>query len=207
MLDLNFFQDKNSPQKFVLVNGSCQKPNFVPYIIKEWLLKILTHPKMGICKGAPGLLSIITGNFAQFVNTTGGWCFERQVTYSTLNSLMFHLHPSILSFIFLAFQYHLIHCGHFHHHEVLNSCLETTFPGQNCLRANCSGSPIPTFPLDSPDPLHQLLLLLGHHPLPHPEAQGGSQGGSVVGKVAKSAQFYILLWQKANNGLRSYLVK
>ena len=79
MLDLNFFQDKNSPQKFVLVNVSCQKPNSVPYIIKEWLLKILTHPKMGICKGAPGLLSIITGNFAQFVNTTGGWCFERQI--------------------------------------------------------------------------------------------------------------------------------
>ena len=36
-----------------------------------------------------------------------------------------------------------------------------------------------------PDPLHQVLLLQGHHPLPHPEAKGGSQRWAMVRKVAK----------------------
>ena len=62
------FGDSKSPQSYPS-SQSCQKPNFVPYIMSEWLLKILTHPKMGICKGASGLPSIITGNFALFVNT------------------------------------------------------------------------------------------------------------------------------------------
>ena len=36
-----------------------------------------------------------------------------------------------------------------------------------------------------PDPLHQVLLLQGHHPLPDPEAKGGSQRWAMVRKVAK----------------------
>ena len=36
-----------------------------------------------------------------------------------------------------------------------------------------------------PDPLHQVLLLQGHHPLPHPEAQGSSQWWAMVRKMAK----------------------